>query len=123
MSGGARAHALGRLGEVRAEQVLAARGMTVLARNAALGGGEIDLVALDGDVLAFVEVKTRTGPCAAPGREAVTAAKRRRICRAALLYMARNGLMDRQARFDVLELQNGQVHYIEDAFPYCGPAF
>lgn len=113
----------GRLGEVRAEQIVAARGMTVLARNVVGGGGEIDLVALDGDVVVFIEVKTRTSPRAAPGRLAVDAAKRRRISRAALAYLARNGLMNRQARFDVLELQTGRETYIENAFAYCGPAF
>lgn len=111
----------GKLGEVHAEQVLKEYGMTVLSRNVALGGGEIDLIALDGDVIAFVEVKTRTG--SASGLEAVTKAKQRRICRAALLYMVRHALTGRQARFDVLEIRPGQVNYIKNAFPYCGPAF
>lgn len=111
----------GKLGEVRAEQILTSRGMRVLARNVALAGGEIDLIALDGAVIAFVEVKTRTG--ASPGREAVTRGKQRRICRAALAYMVKNGLTNRQARFDVLEIGPGRTAYIENAFPYCGPAF
>lgn len=111
----------GALGEVRAEQELIARGYRILARNYRIYGAEIDLIAGDGDVVAFVEVKLRGG--GAPGREAVTPAKQRRICRGALNYMMKNGLMDRQARFDVMEIQGERVTYIEDAFAYQGPAF
>lgn len=115
------AHARGALGEVRAEQYLTAQGYAILARNAAFPGVEIDLIALDGAVVVFAEVKLRTG--AGAGREAVTPAKQRRICKGALLYMAKNGLMDRQARFDVIELQGESLTHIKDAFPYQGPAF
>ena len=83
------AHAAGALSEIRAEQYLAAQGMTILARNVR-----------------------------APGSEAVTPAKQRRICRGALYYMMQNGLMNRQARFDVLEIQGERVTHIRDAFPY-----
>lgn len=118
-----RSHMSGKLGEVRAEQFLQERGMRILARNEVCAGAEIDLIALDARVIAFIEVKTRSGSRSGMGREAVTSAKQRRICRGALMYMTKNGLTDRQARFDVLEIQDGRVTYIENAFPYCGPAF
>lgn len=112
----------GALGEVRAEQAVMARGMTVLARNFSCRGAEIDLIALDGRVVAFIEVKMRTG--ASRGRAAVTPQKQKRVSLGALVYLSRNGLMDRQARFDVIEIQgDGSVAYIENAFPYQGPAF
>ena len=50
---------LGTLGEVRAEQYLVEQGCRILARNAAFPGAEIDLIAQDGRVIVFVEVKTR----------------------------------------------------------------
>lgn len=115
------AHMRGALGEVRAEQELASHGYRILARNYRIRGAEIDLIAEGAGVIAFVEVKLRGA--GAPGREAVTQAKRRRICRGALSYMMKNGLMDCQARFDVMEIQGESVTYIEDAFPYQGPAF
>lgn len=65
---------LGTLGEVRAEQYLVEQGCRILARNAAFPGAEIDLIAQDGRVIVFVEVKTRTSG-ASYGREAVTPAK------------------------------------------------
>ena len=116
------AHASGALCEVRAEQFLAAQGMTILARNVRAPGSEIDLIARDGAVIVFIEVKTRTGGFA-PGRAAVTPAKQKRICKGAVYYMMRNGLMNRQARFDVIEIQGERVTHIENAFPYQGPAF
>jgi len=115
-------HVRGALGEVRAEQYLAGKGYSILARNYVSPGSEIDLIAGNGRVIAFVEVKMRTGRFAA-GREAVTPAKQKRICKGALHYMMKNGLMNRQARFDVIEIQGERVTHIENAFMYQGPAF
>ena len=114
--------ARGTLGEIRAEQLLAQKGYEILARSYVSPGSEIDLIAGDGSVLVFVEVKLRTGRFAS-GREAVTPAKQRRICKGAMYYMMRNGLMNRQARFDVIEIQGERVIHIENAFAYQGPAF
>jgi TIGR00252 family protein len=112
----------GVLGEVRAEQYLVERGYQILARNAVFPGAEIDLIAQDGRVIVFIEVKMRTGS-ASYGREAVTSAKQKRICKGALLYMAKNNLTERQARFDVIEIRGAKLTHIKDAFPYRGPMF
>lgn len=112
----------GSLGEIRAEQILAEKGYELLAHNVVLPGSEIDLIARDGGVIVFIEVKTRTGR-RGTGREAVSLAKQRRICKGAMYYMMRNGLMNRQARFDVIEIQGERVTHIVNAFPYQGPAF
>ena len=112
---------LGTLGEVRAEQYLVEQGCRILARNAAVPGAEIDLIALDVGVVVFVEVKVRKG--GEYGREAVTPAKQKRICRGALRYMVQNGLTERQARFDVIEIRGARLTHIKDAFPYRGPMF
>ncbi len=116
-------HVRGALGEVRAEQYLQAQGYEILARNVVAPGAEIDLIALDGRTIVFVEVKERISARAGMGREAVTKAKQKRICKAAIYYLMRTGLMNRQARFDVVEIQNGRVTHIKDAFPYQGPTF
>ena len=112
----------GSLGEIRAEQLLTEKGYEILARNVVLPGSEIDLIARDGSVIVFIEVKTRSGSYA-PGRAAVTPAKQKRICKGAVYYMMRNGLMNRQARFDVIEIQGTRATHIVNAFPYQGPAF
>lgn len=112
----------GTLGEVRAEQHLTAQGFEILAHNYRIPGAEIDLIAGKGELLVFAEVKLRKRG-AAYGRLAVTRDQQRRISRAALDYMAKNGCMNRQARFDVIEIQGTIVTHIPDAFPYQGPMF
>lgn len=116
------AYLQGRLGELRAEQHVVALGYEILEHNAVFPGAEIDLIARDGECTVFIEVKMRTKGLG-HGREAVTPAKQKRICRGALCYMAENGLLGRQARFDVIEIQGERLTHIRDAFPYCGPAF
>ena len=112
----------GRLAEVRAQQYLEEKGYEILASNVVSPGSEIDLIANDGHAIVFIEVKMRTGS-GAYGREAVTQAKQKRICKGAMHYMMHNGLMNRQARFDVIEIQGERVTHIENAFAYQGPAY
>ena len=112
----------GTLGEVRAEQHLSAQGFSILARNYRIPGAEIDLIARRDDLIVFAEVKLRRRG-AAYGRLSVMREKQKRISRAALDYMAKNGLMTCQARFDVIEIQGEALTHIPDAFPYQGPMF
>ena len=70
---------LGRYGEELAAQHLTAAGMEVLARNWRCREGELDIVALDGDALVFVEVKARSGTGFGQPAEAVGPVKARRI--------------------------------------------
>ena len=112
----------GALGEVRAEQVLCELGFDILERNYRIPGAEVDLIARQGELIVFAEVKLRKRG-AAYGRFSVTKEKQKRISRGALSYMAKNGLMRCQARFDVIEIQGEQITHIPDAFPYQGPMF
>lgn len=112
----------GTLGEVRAEQYLCAQGYIILAHNYRIPGAEIDLIAQKENLIVFAEVKLRRAGAQA-GRFAVTPGKQRRVSRAALAFLAERGLMNHQARFDVIEIQGTRVAHIPDAFPYQGPAF
>jgi putative endonuclease len=78
----------GHVAERVALALLLTKGYRPLARRYAAAGGEIDLVVLRGDTVAFVEVKARglIGEALA----AITAAKRRRFSRAARAWLARN---------------------------------
>jgi putative endonuclease len=80
---------LGRRGEELAARHLQALGLTVVERNVRLPGGEIDLVARDGDELVFVEVKTRIGDASMAPDVAVTAAKLDRLEQLSEAYVAR----------------------------------
>jgi len=89
-------------GERAAEQFLRQQRYVILERNYRCPRGEIDLVALDGRTVVFVEVKTRRGLSIAAPFEAVDRRKQRRIARAAQYFVARHRLEERVARFDVV---------------------
>ena len=92
---------LGERGERAAAAFLRKRGMRILVRNYRVPGGEIDLIARDGETLVFVEVKTRRAGSPA---EAVDRDKQRRISRAAIGFLKKHGMLDRNvpSRFDVV---------------------
>src|SRR6476660_8190974 len=96
--------ALGKTGEDLACHELERRGYAIVARRYRRRGGELDIVARDGDTMVFVEVKARIGRRFGEGVEAVTAVKRRRIVQLALDYVARHHLADCPCRFDVVSI-------------------
>lgn len=111
---------LGRAAEDLVAARLAAAGWRILERNARMPGGELDLVALDGETLCFVEIKARTRQDFGQAIEAVGPRKRQRIARAAAMFLARNR-SQRPCRFDVLgldRLEDGswRITYVRDAF-------
>jgi putative endonuclease len=83
-----RAQRFGRHAEWIAAAWLMLKGYRILARRFSVAGGEIDIVARRGDVVAFVEVKARPGLDEAA--TAIGEAKRRRISSAARVWLARN---------------------------------
>jgi putative endonuclease len=87
-TGTAERGALGRYGEDVAARQLQAAGLTILARNWRCREGEVDIVALDGDVLVMCEVKTRRGVGFGTPLDAVTAAKAARLRRLACRWLA-----------------------------------
>src|SRR3954462_11554985 len=93
---------LGRRGEDAAARYLRRLGYIILARGSRDCLGELDLIAVDGRTVGFIEVKTRTTPDAAPPADAVDEAKQRRITRLALSYLKRHALLECSARFDVV---------------------
>lgn len=95
---------LGRRGERLAGRLLRNLGLDRLTVNYIGPHGEIDIVARDGHVLCFIEVKSRqTGERGRP-IDAITAAKKWRICQTAERYLAQLGRPPVPYRFDVIEL-------------------
>jgi putative endonuclease len=82
------AQRFGRVSEAEAARYLQRAGYRIVARNYRTRFGEIDLVAYDAAVLAFVEVKARRSDRFGPPQSAVTHDKQRRLTRAALAYLA-----------------------------------
>lgn len=120
MPGADRRQLRGRQGEQVAEEFLRAQGYVILVRNYRVSFGEIDIIARDRQTLIFVEVRTHTGDAFGDPLASVNLRKQRQIAKAALHYLARNGLLEREARFDVVGIRwaNGQAQltHIKGAF-------
>jgi len=111
----------GALGEDMAYRYLRRRGCTVVARNyrARSGAGEIDLVAWDGGVLAFIEVKTRSSADYGAPDRAVDKEKQRRIAITAHEYRRRSRVEAAPMRFDIVSVILGtppRIVWWRDAF-------
>jgi putative endonuclease len=101
--------AIGRYGEQLAAHHLRRTGLTLLARNWRCPEGEVDIVARDGDVLVFCEVKTRSSTAFGWPAEAVGGAKAARLRRLAACYLTEQRPMTRRGfwpdvRFDVVSV-------------------
>jgi putative endonuclease len=92
----------GREAERRAEAWLRGRGYVVLDRNHSTRAGEVDLVCRDGEVLCFVEVRSRAGSGHGSPEETVDGRKARRIVAAATDWARRHGALEDAIRFDVV---------------------
>ena len=95
---------LGTRGESAAAAYLERTGMQVIERNWRVPRGEIDIIALDGDVLVLCEVKTRSTVGKGTPEEAISSTKRKRIGRLAEEYIASAGIAPCAVRFDVVSI-------------------
>ena len=96
---------LGRRGEEIAVAYLRRQGYRILARNWRCAAGELDIVAREGETLAFVEVRTRRGDRFGTPEESITPAKQAKLVELAQTYLQENGLSDENWRIDVVALE------------------
>jgi putative endonuclease len=105
---GADRRGLGRAAEDLAAAYLVRNGYQVLARNHLTRRGEVDLVCREGEVVCFVEVRSRTSRAQGGPEETIDRAKARRVVAAATDWALRNGGLDRAMRFDVVAVTFGE---------------
>ena len=118
---------LGKIGEDYAANYLLQKGYRILHRNWKLGDFEVDIAAMDGDTLVFVEVKTRSNDLQDPV-DAVDELRMNRLTRAMNAYI-KYFRLDCPCRFDIIGIiMNGHetgINHIEEAFRprprYIGP--
>lgn len=113
----------GSRGEDMAVLFLEKQGYTVLDRNYRRRFGEIDIVAEEGGVLVFIEVKARKNNRYGNPFEAVDVRKQKKLSRMAQDYISRHKMEDRPARFDVVAVRlnpdsRSEVELIRDAFDF-----
>jgi putative endonuclease len=111
----------GRKGEDLACAYLERNGYKILTRNHYARGGEVDIIFSDGGVTVFCEVKARTQQRFGSPAEAVDRRKQKRICLAALDYISKNKDIDERYRFDIIEINNGRINHIKNAFEFIEP--
>jgi putative endonuclease len=99
---------LGRHGEGIAAAYLQQEGYLILARNWRCPRGELDIVAREGETLAFVEVRTRRGERFGNPEESVTPAKQAKLLELAQTYLQETGLTDQNWRIDVVAIEIDQ---------------
>ncbi|HVZ50211.1 MAG TPA: YraN family protein [Gemmatimonadaceae bacterium] len=92
----------GELGERIAARWFARAGWRVLARRFRAGRRDIDLVIERDGLVAFVEVKARTGDAFGDPVEAVHRRKQRSLCKSAQAWISRHGRLGEEYRFDVV---------------------
>lgn len=111
----------GLMGELAAEEYLCCKGMICLDRRFRSPWGEIDLIMLDEQTIAFVEVKARSQGTLYAAQMAITPAKQRRIIQTALFYLNKHPEhANRMIRFDIICLADECVHHIPNAFEGSG---
>jgi putative endonuclease len=117
---------LGVRGEQVAARFLKRQGYVIVARGERDRIGEIDLVAVDGKTIVFVEVKTRASHDRGHPAEAVDPDKQRQLTRVALSYLRRHDLLEYSARFDVIAItwpadqKQPTIEHIKNAFEAVG---
>ena len=119
-------HEIGMRGEDLACNYLEKNKCIILERNFRFKGGEIDIIAKDGEYFVFIEVKYRSLSAFGMASEAVNYPKQKKICRGCDFYRMKRGLGDfAPIRFDVIALDvnsatgKTQIQWIKNAFDYA----
>ncbi|MBL0214693.1 MAG: YraN family protein [Myxococcales bacterium] len=107
---------LGASAEERATVALEAAGYSIVARNWTCAVGELDVVARDGDILVFVEVRSRASASHGHAAEMVTASKRAKVTRVAQMYLGLERPAFAECRFDVVAITAGELAIVKDAW-------
>ncbi|MBS6644752.1 MAG: YraN family protein [Clostridiaceae bacterium] len=103
--------------EDMAAAYLEKEGYHILERNYYTRQGEIDLIAMDGDYLVFIEVKYRKDLKKGHPAEAVAYQKQQKIIKSARYYLYKHHLSeDKPCRFDVVSILNDEIQLIKNAF-------
>lgn len=112
---------LGNWGEEQAREYLEGQGFIILEQNYRCVLGEMDLIALDGESLVFIEVKTRTSTAYGFPMESIGKRKQEKYIQMASYYAKAKGLYKAPLRFDVVEVMAARqgllsINHIPNAF-------
>ncbi len=104
-------------GEEVATMFLEENGYQIIAKNVSYPQtGEIDVIAKDGQILCFVEVRTRSSRVFGSPLESITPAKIKKITAAARRYLFENKIYAEGYRFDVVSVLHDKTELLKNAF-------
>jgi putative endonuclease len=110
----------GEIAENIAVSFLREKGYEILEKNFHFGKGEIDIIARDGDVLVFVEVKSKRSDAEGRPEDEVDQRKQTQVRRIAEGYLHVHGIRDVACRCDVVAIvgdeNKHEIRYYKDAF-------
>lgn len=106
----------GSAAEARAVSLLVRKGYRIVERNFRCGSGELDVIARDGDVLVFVEVRSRADDSHGHAAETVDRRKQRQVAKVAMHYIGLRDPVFVKSRFDVVAITGDDEVLIQDAF-------
>jgi putative endonuclease len=107
----------GKKGEEQAAAALEAAGMKIIAKNVRSKYGEVDIVALDGETVVFVEVKAWSSYGMEDLQYSINARKQRKIIKTANYFLSENRKYSKMAvRFDVIFVKNNSIFHLASAF-------
>lgn len=107
---------IGADGEKLAVKYLKKLGYQIKDINKKSNAGEMDIIAMYGDIVVFVEVKARSSVEFGRPSEAINIHKQRRYINSAKIYITANRLANMDIRFDVIEILGDEINHIIDAF-------
>ncbi|HEU0033609.1 MAG TPA: YraN family protein [Kofleriaceae bacterium] len=102
--------------EDRATAYLIDRGYTIVERNFEIKAGELDIIARDGAILVFVEVRSRANADHGHAVEMITPAKQRQVARIAGFYLQLRRPAYDEIRFDVVAITGDEILLVQDAW-------
>lgn len=110
---------IGKQGEAVAKKYLENKGYKIIDEHYCLKGGEIDLIAKQGEFLVFVEVKARTSDEFGLPEEAVNYFKQKSLAKAIKYYLWKNKITNKNIRFDVIGIklngnENPEINHFEN---------
>ena len=104
---------IGDQGEDMAAEYLTSQGYLIVERNYRTRLGEIDIIALDGEVLVFVEVKKKKSNRFGTAGEMITPDKIKKIIRTAEMYIAESDLGDVDWRIDAVLIDGSEIEHLK----------
>lgn len=108
----------GAIYEKKARRYLESQGLTFIAANVSVRGGEIDLIMAQGSVTVFIEVRYRANDAFGSAAASVTPAKQKRLLHTAKVWLNAKGesIETVDCRFDVLAFTGNQIEWLANAF-------